>query len=335
MGTKVNVRFVRPGVAQPIEHKFSRAEIHVPAVPYALMLDPKIAYVPLQTFNETAADELQASVDRLVKQGAKGIILDLRNNPGGILDQGLSVADLFLKDGQQIASVRGRQGQPQTYVAHGNQHVQGVPLVVLVDNYSASASEIVTGALQDHDRALVVGTTSYGKGLVQTVFPLDGGWALKMTTAKWYTPSGRSIQRDRKAHTAGAVDEDQAPDSLEKESVKKDRPMFKSDAGRTVYGGGGITPDVIVPEDTASTPEQAFCPCARAQGWRRSRCALRLRAEPQGRRRQELHRHARMAGRVLPPAAAGERAGGPRHVRRRDAAHQSLDRRPGHPRSFR
>jgi len=258
IGTKVVVRFARPGVPQPIEHKFVRAEIHVPAVPYSMMLEPKIAYVPLQTFNETAADELQANVQRLVKQGAKGIVLDLRNNPGGILDQGLAVADLFLRDGQQIASVRGRQGSPQAYVAHGNDHVPTVPLVVLVDGYSASASEIVTGALQDHDRALVVGTTSYGKGLVQTVFPLDGGWALKMTTAKWYTPSGRSIQRDRKAHQAGAVDDDQLPDSLEKESVKKNRPMFHSDGGRIVYGGGGITPDVIVPEDTASTPEQAF-----------------------------------------------------------------------------
>ena len=138
-----------------------------------------------------------------------------------------------------------------------------VPLVVLTDGYTASASEIVTGALQDHDRALVVGTTSFGKGLVQSLFPLDGGWALKLTTGKWYTPSGRSIQ---KAHPSSdslvvagiAPDEETPPDSLESDTVKKNRPAYKSDAGRVVYGGGGVTPDVIVADDTISTAEQEF-----------------------------------------------------------------------------
>jgi carboxyl-terminal processing protease len=263
IGTKVKVSFARPGVTQPIEHTFTRAEIHVPAVPYALMLDSSIAYIPLQTFNETASQELQASVNDLMKQGAKGIVLDMRNNPGGILDQGLAVADLFLKNDQEIASVRMRQGPPQVFNASGGEHIPTTPLVVLVDGYSASAAEIVTGALQDHDRALVVGTTSFGKGLVQTVFPLDGGWALKLTTGKWYTPSGRSIQ---KAHLAAdsllvadaAPDEEAPPDSLESDTVKKNRPAYKSDAGRVVYGGGGITPDVIVADDTISTAEQEF-----------------------------------------------------------------------------
>lgn len=258
-GTKVTVRFARPGVAEVIEHRVQRAEIHIPAVPYAFMLDDQIAYIPLQTFNETATQELQEAIRRLTNDGAHGIILDLRNNPGGILDQGLAVADLFLKDGQEIAEVRARQSQSQSFTARGRVHVASKPLVVMVDNGSASASEIVAGALQDHDRALVVGTTSYGKGLVQTVFPLDGGYALKMTTAKWFTPSGRTIQKDPKpaeSPLTGPVDE--TPDSLEKESVKKDRPAFKSDAGRIIYGGGGITPDVIVPEDTLSTAEQEF-----------------------------------------------------------------------------
>jgi len=263
IGTKVNVKFGRPGIAQPIEHSFTRAEIHVPAVPFALMLDNKIAYVPLQTFSESSASEFRASVHRLLGEGAKGIVLDLRTDPGGILDQGLDVADLFLKDGQTIASVRTRTGPPQVFTTHGGQHIPDVPLVVLVDGYSASASEIVTGALQDHDRALVVGTTSFGKGLVQTVFPLEDGWAMKLTTGKWYTPSGRSIQKNRKridpdSAPGAAPNEEAAPDSLEQDSVKKHRPAYKSDAGRTVYGGGGVTPDVIVPEDTASTAEQEF-----------------------------------------------------------------------------
>lgn len=258
-GTKVTVRFSRPGVAQSIEHHVTRAEIHIPAVPYALMLEDQIAYIPLQTFNETATQELQAAIDRLTKQGTHGIILDLRNNPGGILDQGLAVADLFLKDGQEIAEVRARHGQSQSFVARARSHLPTVPLIIMIDDGSASASEIVAGALQDHDRALVVGTTSYGKGLVQTVFPLDGGYALKMTTAKWFTPSGRSIQKDPKpAELPVTGVATTRPDSLEQESVKKDRPAFKSDAGRAVFGGGGITPDVIIPEDTLSTAEQEF-----------------------------------------------------------------------------
>ena len=263
VGTQVKVRFQRPGVAEPIEHTFTRAEIHVPAVPFALMLDNRIAYIPLQTFNETASDELQTAVNTLLKQGAKGIILDLRNNPGGILEEGLASADLFLKNGQEIASVRTRQGPPQVFTSRAGEHIPTTPLIVLVDGSSASAAEIVTGALQDHDRALVVGTTSFGKGLVQTVFPLDGGWALKLTTGKWYTPSGRTIQKERKLtnlddSSAELTPEQLRPDSLEQDTVKKNRPAFRSDAGRIVYGGGGITPDVIIPGDTITTAEQDF-----------------------------------------------------------------------------
>jgi carboxyl-terminal processing protease len=265
IGTQVTVHFARPGVSQPIEHRFTRSEIHVPAVQFSLMLDPKIAYIPVQTFNETASDEVQQAVEQLRKQGAKAIILDLRRNPGGILDQALGMADFFLHAGQDIASVRGRQGQNQTFVVHGGEHVTDIPLVVLVNGYSASASEIVTGALQDHDRALVVGTTSFGKGLVQTVFPLEGGWALKLTTAKWYTPSGRSIQKEQQWHPSVTSMEppettvqEEIPDSVEHDSVKKNRPAYRSDAGRVVYGGGGITPDVIVSEDTITTAEQPF-----------------------------------------------------------------------------
>jgi carboxyl-terminal processing protease len=135
--------------------------------------------------------------------------------------------------------------------------VPDAPLVVLTDGYTASASEIVAGALQDHDRGVIIGTTSFGKGLVQTLFTLEGGWALKMTTGKWYTPSGRSIQRERQQLADGRLVE-VVPDSLETDSVRKARPTFKSDAGRIVYGGGGITPDVIVPADTVTDAQQTF-----------------------------------------------------------------------------
>jgi carboxyl-terminal processing protease len=257
-GTKVSVRFVRPGLTEPLALHFTRAIIHVPAVPYAIMLDNKIAYIPLQQFNEDASEDMVASLDRLVRTGgAKGIVLDLRDDPGGILDQALSVSNMFLREGQQLVSVRGRNAPPQIYTAREHPLIPDVPLVVLVNGGSASASEIVAGALQDHDRGLIVGTTSFGKGLVQSLFPLDGGYALKMTTAKWYTPSGRSIQKERKLLPDGEFVEVH-PDSLETDSARKARPAFKSDEGRIVYGGGAITPDVVIKGDTLTTQQQAF-----------------------------------------------------------------------------
>jgi carboxyl-terminal processing protease len=257
-GTKVAVKFVRPGVTEPIQYRFTRAVIHVPAVPYSLMLDGKIAYVPLAQFNEDAAEDVAASLRRLVNsEGARGVILDLRDDPGGILDQAIAVSNLFLKEGNEVVSVRGRNTPVQVYAAKDRPMLPAVPLVVLINGQSASASEIVAGALQDHDRALIVGTTSFGKGLVQTLFPLDGGYALKMTTAKWYTPSGRSIQKERKLLPDGEFIEVH-PDSLESDSARRARPVYKSDSGRVVYGGGAITPDVVIKADTFTTQEQAF-----------------------------------------------------------------------------
>ena len=253
-GTKVTVTFSRPGITEPIKMTFTREEIHVPAVPIALMLDNRIGYVVLQRFNESAADDVDRSIRDLTRKGARSIVLDMRGNPGGILEQSLEVSNLFIKKGQPILSVRGRVGNPLDYSAQMDPVLPSLPLVVLTDESSASASEIVAGALQDHDRAVLIGQTTFGKGLVQSVFPLDGGYALKLTTAKWYTPSGRSIQKDRKIVDGRIVAE--AFDSTETEASKKNRPAYKSDAGRVVYGGGGITPDIIVPDDTLSTLEQ-------------------------------------------------------------------------------
>ena len=256
-GTNVQVTFQRQGVPEPVKLTFKRAIIHVPAVPYHAMLGNDIGYIPLQTFNENAAEEVEAAASRLVSQGAHGIVLDLRDNGGGIVEQALAVSSLFLKSGQSIVNVRSRSAPDEIARASDEQLTTQVPLIVLTDGGTASASEIVAGALQDHDRALVLGTTSYGKGLVQSLFPLDGGYALKITTGKWYTPSGRSIHRERKLLADGRYVETR-PDSLETEALKKARPSYSSDAGRTVYGGGGITPDVIVPDDTLLTTEQEF-----------------------------------------------------------------------------
>ncbi len=262
-GSKVLVKFSRAGVPELIPITFTRAVISIPAVPYAIMLDGKVGYIPLLQFNESARDELESSVKRLSREGAKGLIIDLRGNPGGILDQSLSVSNLFLRKGQQISSIRGRNGENQRFAASDEPVAPTIPLIILTDNRSASASEIVAGALQDHDRALIMGTTSFGKGLVQSVFPLEGGYALKMTTAKWYTPNGRSIQKERKLLPNGEFVE-VMPDSLETDSARRSRPAFRSDAGRIVYGGGAITPDIIVRPDTLTTAEQkvfnAFAP---------------------------------------------------------------------------
>lgn len=256
-GSKVTVTFARPGVPEPIKSTFTRAVIRIPAVPYAIMFD-KTGYIPLQGFNETSTQELAAAVRRLTaQQGATSLILDLRGNGGGFLDQSLAISNLFLPQGKELASVRGRGQENQTYVARERPIAPDVPMVVLTDQYTASASEIVAGALQDHDRALILGTTSFGKGLVQTLFNLDGGYALKITTGKWYTPSGRTIQKDRKLLPDGQFIEVH-PDSTESDSARKARPTFKSDGGRVVYGGGAITPDVIVKPDTFSAAEQAF-----------------------------------------------------------------------------
>ena len=255
-GTTVEVVFQRAGVPQPIRTKFTRAIIRVPAVPYSLVLDGGVGYIPLQSFNESAAQDVERSLLSLRAKGVKSYVVDLRGNGGGSLEQALEIGNLFFKPGQEIASVRHRGRQPEIYRATRPSVVDSVPVVVLVDGYSASASEIVAGSLQDHDRALIVGTTSFGKGLVQTLFPLEGNWAMKLTTGKWYTPSGRSIQADHDRlgdERFVEYDRDAAPTD-----TARRRPVFKSDGGRTILGGGGVTPDVVVPPDSASEPERDF-----------------------------------------------------------------------------
>lgn len=253
-GTRLAVTYRRVGVSEPITLQFTRAPISVPAVAYHLMLDDKIGYIPLPRFSERTTRDVADAVRTLAGNGARGLVIDLRGNPGGIVEEAYGMANLFLPKGKELLSVRERDGS-HSMVADNTPLAPDIPIVLLVDGGSASSSEIVAGALQDYDRALLLGTTTYGKGLVQSVYNLDGGYALKITTGRWYTPSGRSIQKPRHYDAQGQWVEARA-DSLESPEVVAKRPRYKSAAGRTLYGGGAITPHLIVPADTISTPEQ-------------------------------------------------------------------------------
>lgn len=232
-----------------IAFEIARGEIHVPSVSRAFVLDGGVGYVLLSTFSDSAREELTRTVDSLGAAGARSLVLDLRNNPGGLLNQGVAIADLFLDKGQEIVEVRARgQKRQMVYVDSAEQRWPRLPMAVLVNAGTASAAEIVAGALQDHDRALVLGRTSYGKGSAQNVFELDGGGGLKLTTARWFTPSGRSISRP--VRTA-----DGAPDVI---NDRAERPVFKTDGGRKVFGGGGITPDLAAGDSVPVPAERAF-----------------------------------------------------------------------------
>ncbi|MDB4878792.1 MAG: carboxyl-terminal protease [Gemmatimonadetes bacterium] len=246
-GTVVKLSVERPGLDAPLPFTLTRSAIEVNPVQHALLLPGgTTGYVDLTVFSAAAAVDLARAVDSLRTAGARSLVLDLRGNPGGLLDQGVGVADLFLDAGQQIVATRGRSARDnESFTDRAPQRYAGMPVVVLTDSGSASASEIVAGALQDHDRALVVGTATYGKGSAQQVFRLSDAGAVKLTTALWYTPSGRSINRPRRA----ADDEDEGAAAP---GDSTPRPKFRTDGGRTVLGGGGIVPDVEVATRTAT-----------------------------------------------------------------------------------
>lgn len=246
-GTPVHISLGREGWDKPIEVTIIRDEIPRPGVEFSTMVRPGIGYVRVSTFNETTDSDLSQALTQLDVAKLDGMIIDLRNNGGGLLNQAVGMADMFLDKNELVVSHRGRSSPERRYYAvHGNQGVE-VPLVFLVNGQSASASEIVSGAMQDHDRALIVGETSFGKGLVQTQYPLSEDTALLLTTARYYTPSGRLIQRNYKNQTL--YDYHYNPQPPRSPEVKM------TDTGRPVYGGGGITPDVVVPAPKPDTFE--------------------------------------------------------------------------------
>jgi len=239
-GTVVKITLAREGFDQPLNFTVVRDEIPRHGVDNPILMRPGIGYVRVASFNETTDRELAEALQKLNVSTLQGLVLDLRNNPGGLLSEGVAVADMFLEKSQLILSHRGRSSPERRYFAvHGNRGIE-VPLVILINGQTASASEIVAGAVQDHDRGLIVGETSFGKGLVQNVYLLSENTGLAMTTARWYTPSGRLIQRNYKSVSLYDY-------QYNRGNSQQPTEIKLTDSGRQVYGGGGITPDVIVP----------------------------------------------------------------------------------------
>ncbi|WLT31853.1 S41 family peptidase [Geothrix sp. PMB-07] len=244
-GTLVEVAVQRAGIADLLRFSIPRAEVPTNSVYYSFMLNPTTGFILIKDFGETTSEEFERAVASLKKQGMKQLILDLRNNGGGVLDAAIGICRQLLGPDQLIVSQKGRDGREenQTRTSKGAQ-LDPFPLTILINRGSASASEIVTGAVQDHDRGLVVGQTSWGKGLVQSLLTINRSRGLALTTARYYTPSGRSIQRDY----SHGLDDYYNPE--DEKDAKPQGPAFKTDLNRTVYGGGGINPDypVTVPK---------------------------------------------------------------------------------------
>ena len=248
-GTPLGLTVERPGVTERIPIRLKREEIHVSSVSHERLLGGDVGYIDLTIFSEESARDLKSAIEKLRATGMRKLVLDLRGNPGGLLDQGVRVSELFLDAGERVVSTRGRTpGATAEYTDDAPQPWPDMPLVVLVDHGSASASEIVAGALQDQDRAVIVGVQSYGKGSAQSLFSLGADGALKLTIAKWYTPLGRSIDRPTPPEDDNG---DDTPPPAKPVTVK-------TAAGRTLVAGGGITPDVVVDDSVRPATERAF-----------------------------------------------------------------------------
>lgn len=251
-GTKVHVTIIREGYEEPLEVEITRDEISPHSVDDAFLIRPNIAYIHISKFNENTNDELSDALRKVGERNLQGLILDLRGNPGGLLQEAVDVSDHFLEKSQLIVYHSGRHSQEKRYYATHGDDGNEFPMVVLINRMTASAAEIVTGALQDHDRALVIGEPSFGKGLVQTVFQLSEHTGLALTTAHYYTPSGRLIQRQYE--NVSLYDYYYHP-----ELTKPDHAEVRlTDGGREVFGGGGITPDVEFSEPKMNPAQETL-----------------------------------------------------------------------------
>jgi carboxyl-terminal processing protease len=243
-GTQVTITIQREGLDQPMDFTITRANIEIKSIPYSGFVKNKIGYIWLANFSEKSGPDLARAIQALENQGVKQLILDLRNNPGGLLNEAVDISSNFIDKGSMAVFTRGRLADANRDFKVSSDPLYGSKkgtMVVLINQGSASASEIVAGAMQDWDRALIIGQTSFGKGSVQTVMPLGDSIAMKLTTAKYYTPSGRCIHRDNSAWQSGELD------SLEEDStVPREKFITLGGLKRTVYGGGGIVPDVKV-----------------------------------------------------------------------------------------
>lgn len=254
-GTQVRVKVKRAASAKPLEFKIVRGDVPVPTVDAVYMVNDETGYIRISSFGETTYPEFLSALSQLREQGFKKLILDLRGNLGGYMNTAVQIANEFLPQGRLIVYTKGRKSRREDYRSDGRGSYQHMPVVVLVDESSASASEILAGAFQDNDRGTVIGRRTFGKGLVQVPIEFPDGSMIRLTTARYYTPSGRCVQ---KPYTPGD-EEDYDNDLLLRaehgeyysaDSIRLHGPKFKTRLGRTVYGGGGIVPDVFVPRDT-------------------------------------------------------------------------------------
>jgi carboxyl-terminal processing protease len=257
-GSTVQVAIAREEEPELLRFTIERAKIPIESVPYAYMIRPGVGYVRIIRFSATTGDELERSLGKLKGEGMKSLLLDLRSNSGGLLTQAVDVLDQVVPDNRLLVYTRGRNPSANSdYKSTDRIKLQDTPIVVLIDHGSASASEIVAGAVQDLDRGLVAGTNSFGKGLVQNQLRLSDGSKLLLTIAKYYTPSGRLIQRDySKFNDRDEYARDAENSDVPADSVLATRPKFKTTSGRTVYGGGGIYPDVVLKEPDNLTRSQ-------------------------------------------------------------------------------
>jgi carboxyl-terminal processing protease len=268
--SRVTVTIIRTGEPEPLVYEITRDEIPLLSVDAAIMVNDNVGYVRVNRFNEQTSREMIEALQKLTSEGMEKLVLDLRVNPGGYLEESVRMADLFLSGGtpdkpRTIVYTKGRRPEiEETWEARTGEPYERLPLIILISNISASASEIVAGAIQDWDRGLIVGETSFGKGLVQRQFRLPDGSALRLTISKYFTPSGRLIQRsyegkDKLEYQREAYQRDEEEgENLEHVNdtngqADSTRPMFTTNAGRTVYGGGGITPDYIVKSDSLTS----------------------------------------------------------------------------------